>query len=180
MSRSTDAANESLGVVDEGCHVRQMAVKMLLSWETARLDGDERRVPSGSPKFRVRPAVNRGRSGRAGRETRVTRRVCSMSSSVTSRSSTSADIVSSTSSRTAGSNLRRTSSRSMACKQVLGELLVDLQGPLIRVTRKRVLARMISTSPNRSVRCAAMTSSIGHEPVSAPYGPGTWAAAAAP
>ena len=43
--------------------------------------------------------------------------------------------VSSTSSRTAGSNRRRSSSRSMRLEQVLGDVLVDLE-VLMRVTRK--------------------------------------------
>ena len=82
-----------------------------------------------------------------------------MSSSVTSRSSTSADIVSSTSSRTAGSNLRRTSSRSMACSR-FSVSSSSTSRSLILVTLNACCS-MISTSPNRSVRCAAMTSSIG-------------------
>ena len=83
----------------------------------------------------------------------------SMSSSVTRRSSTSVDMVSSTSSRTAGSNLRRTSSRSIACSR-FSVMSSSTSRSLIRVTRN-TWCSITSTPPNRSVMCAAMTSSIG-------------------
>src|ERR1035438_6279978 len=84
-----------------------MAEKMLFSCGIARVDGTKAGYLS-SLIFRSAMADSPLRS--SGPDTRYTARL-SMPSSVTSRSSTSADIVSSTSSRTAGSNRRRTSNK---------------------------------------------------------------------
>ena len=107
-----------------------MAVKMLVSSGTARVEGTNAGYRS-SPMFRSAMAESPLRSSGPG--DRYTARV-SMPSSVTSLSSTSADIVSSTSSRTAGSNLRRTSSRSIACSR-FSVMSSSTSRSLILVTR---------------------------------------------
>ena len=68
--------------------------------------------------------------------------------------------LSSTSSRTAGSNLRRCSSRSMAWSRFSVSVLVDLQ-VADPGDPERVMLDDLDVAGTGSVRCAAMTSSSG-------------------
>ena len=153
-SRSTVAVNESYG----WCTSTSRSVSTentLASCGMAASDGtnagnfSRRRSRSATP---VRPDRS---SGPGSRYTACR----SMPSSVTSRSSTSLEMDSSTSSRTAGSNRRRCSSRSSDWSR-FSVTSSSISRSLVLVTRNACCSST-SRPTNSSPMCAAITSSSG-------------------
>src|ERR1700733_12243603 len=152
--RSVLAANESYGWCTRTSR-SEIAAKMLLSVGSMVSDGTNGGYLSCG---RSRSAIADRPERSSGPGTRYTALV-STPSSVTSRSSTSLDIDSSTSSRTACSNRRRVSSRSIDFSRS-SVTSSSISRSRILVTRN-TWCSSTSRPANSSGRCAAITSSSG-------------------